>query len=145
MPPILCTNPPSAANLFVQLCARRTASSYAATPISSTILDVLLPRTQARASHIRASRYKPRRVNTVPIASRNVNAANTANARRHAVAGKRAFTTSRPLAKTLAIHNPQTDEDGNEMLLEITPRAANVRILFHLRHYNYSSGSPSVP
>ncbi|KAJ3554064.1 hypothetical protein NPX13_g10718 [Xylaria arbuscula] len=133
MPPVPCANSPSAAKLFVQLCVRRTASSsYAATPSSSAaILDVLLPpRIQARALHIRASQYRsPPRVNTTTtstpvVASRT---ANTANARRHTAIGhRRAFTTSRPLAKTLAILNPQTDDDGNEMLLEITPRAANV-------------------
>jgi hypothetical protein len=44
------------------------------------------------------------------------------------VVGRRTFTTSRSLAKTLAIHNPQTDEDGKDMVLDITPRAANVRV-----------------
>ncbi|KAI1423847.1 hypothetical protein F5Y12DRAFT_510513 [Xylaria sp. FL1777] len=123
MPPIPCTNSPSAAKLFVQLCARRGAASLAATPSSSTILDILLPpRTQARVLYINVARRNAPQTTTSPIASR-IGA--NANARRQVVVGRRAFTTSGPLAKTLAIHNPQTDEDGNGMALEITPRAAN--------------------
>ncbi|KAJ2969012.1 hypothetical protein NQ176_g8888 [Zarea fungicola] len=37
---------------------------------------------------------------------------------------KRAFTSSAPRKATVCIQNPVKDEDGNEMLLEITPRAA---------------------
>ncbi|KAI0971783.1 hypothetical protein F4678DRAFT_74957 [Xylaria arbuscula] len=128
MRPIPCANPPSAAKLFVQLCSRRCFNntfSSAATPSSpSPILDVLLPpRTQARVRSVSAARSNnvPRAI-TTPIA-RRISA--TADARRRAVVGSRTFTTSRPLAKTLAIHNPQADEDGNDMVLDITPRAAN--------------------
>ncbi|KAI0526641.1 hypothetical protein F5B22DRAFT_169645 [Xylaria bambusicola] len=122
MPPIGCVNPPSAARLFVQLCVRRS-TSFAVTSNSSTILDVLLPpRMQARALHVRGARHKPVRISTTPAASRVVNAIKPQG---QTALSKRAFTTSRPLAKTFAIHNPQRDEDGNEMALEITPRAAN--------------------
>ncbi|KAI0448148.1 hypothetical protein F4803DRAFT_10909 [Xylaria telfairii] len=111
MPPLRCKNPPSTAKLFVQLCARS----------SSSILDVLLPpRTQARALSIRAARNSPART---PISSR-LGAAVHAQSQVSA-SSRRTFTVSSSLAKTLAIHNPQTDEDGNDMLLEITPRAAN--------------------
>ena len=37
------------------------------------------------------------------------------------------FSTTAARRKTRAIYNPQRDEEGNEMVLEITPRAANVR------------------
>ena len=40
------------------------------------------------------------------------------------------FGTTAPRRKTRTIHNPQRDEEGNEMVLEITPRAANVRLYF---------------
>ncbi|KAI3343992.1 hypothetical protein F4824DRAFT_29676 [Ustulina deusta] len=129
MPPIPCVNPPSAAKLFVQLCATRSASSLAATPSSSTILDVLLPpRTQARALYVRAARNNVPRTTIITVVASRIGAsanADAADARRRVVVGRKTFTTSRPLAKTLAIHNPQTDEDGNAMALEITPRAAN--------------------
>lgn len=122
MPPIRCANAPSAAKLFVQLSARS----------SNPILDVLLPpRTQAQAFHYAHAHAHVTRNNnalqtpSTPISSR---VAANATARRQSVLDKstRTFSTSRLLAKTLAIHNPQTDEEGNEMMLEITPRAANV-------------------
>lgn len=36
------------------------------------------------------------------------------------------FSTTAAMRKTEVIYNPQQDEDGSEMLMEITPRAANV-------------------
>ncbi|TGJ88136.1 hypothetical protein E0Z10_g656 [Xylaria hypoxylon] len=124
MPPIPCANPPSAAKLFVQLYARRSASSsLAAIHGSSSILDVLLPpRTQGRAFYVSAARNNAPRTIATPIASR-IGA--STNAHRQAVVGRMVFSTSRPLAKTLAVHNPQIDDDGNDMALEITPRAAH--------------------
>ncbi|TVY29010.1 Iron-sulfur cluster assembly 2-like protein, mitochondrial [Lachnellula hyalina] len=38
---------------------------------------------------------------------------------------RRTFTSSATRQHTSAIHNPQKDEDGNEMHIEITPRASN--------------------
>ncbi|KAI1116200.1 hypothetical protein F5Y14DRAFT_408523 [Nemania sp. NC0429] len=114
MPPIRCANAPSAARLFVQLSARSS---------SNPVLDVLLPPrgAQPRAfyAHVAGDGGAPGQ----PMPSRV--AANATAARRQPVAVKRTFGTSRLLAKTLAVHNPQTDEDGNAMMLEITPRAAN--------------------
>ncbi|KAI0541481.1 hypothetical protein GGR58DRAFT_430448 [Xylaria digitata] len=117
MPPIPCANPPSVAKLFVQLYARRSAASISATQNSSSILDVLLPpRTQARAFHIGVARNNVPRMIAASRSSASIHACRQAG---------RVFSTSKPLAKTFAIHNPQTDEDGNDMTLEITPRAAN--------------------
>ncbi|KAI1265241.1 hypothetical protein F5Y18DRAFT_63784 [Xylariaceae sp. FL1019] len=122
MPPVPCSHAPSTARLFVQLYARRSASCLAgALPSASTpILDVLLPpRPQLRAlqsscrafaSHIR------------PSTRASVQACNPSP---RTIAGKRTFSTSPSLARTQAVHNPQTDEDGNEMAMDITPRAAN--------------------
>ncbi|KAI0486932.1 hypothetical protein F4859DRAFT_320967 [Xylaria cf. heliscus] len=121
MPPLRCANAPSTARLFVQLSARS----------SSSVLDVLLPpRPQARALSISAApNSAPPRT---PMSSRfstdgHGHGYGHGRGRRQVVAAssRRSFTVSSPLAKTLAIHNPQTDEDGNAMTLEITPRAAN--------------------
>lgn len=128
MPAIPCANSPSAAKLFVQLCTRRSASSLAATSGSSSILDVLIPpRSQARALYLGVPRNSAASTRTASITHR-INANIDANTRHQVVVGRRTFTTSRSLAKTLAIHNPQTDEDGKDMVLDITPRAANVRV-----------------
>ncbi|KAI1824837.1 hypothetical protein F4861DRAFT_530735 [Xylaria intraflava] len=122
MPPISCANAPSAAKLFVQLYARRSASPFAASSSSSSILDILLPPSvQARALYVGATPRGAIAARDTTIASRIANE----NLRRRVVTGKRTFTTSRSLAKTVAVYNPQKDDDGNDMLLEITPRAAN--------------------
>ncbi|KAI0104157.1 hypothetical protein GGR51DRAFT_522655 [Nemania sp. FL0031] len=119
MPPLPCAHAPSAAKLFVQLSARS----------SSSILDVLLPpSTQARARSLYISATRNSAAAPAPRAAipSRIGATIRAAERQHAHAvSKRTFGTSAPLAKTLAIHNPQTDEEGNDMMLEITPRAAN--------------------
>ncbi|KAI1154958.1 hypothetical protein F4825DRAFT_409822 [Nemania diffusa] len=113
MPSLRCANSPSAARLFVQLSTRS----------SSSILDVLLPpRTQARALYSNVAQNKTPTSPRTPISSQ-INA--NINARCPPAVGRRTFGISARLAKTLAIHNPQIDEDGNDMMLEITPRAAN--------------------
>ncbi|KAF2972488.1 hypothetical protein GQX73_g1198 [Xylaria multiplex] len=120
MPPIPCANPPSVAKLFVQLYVRRSAASISATQNSSSILDVLLPpRAHARALHVGMARNNAPQTITASRRSAIINAG------RHSAVSGRVFSTSKPLAKTFAVHNPQTDEDGNDMTLEITPRAAN--------------------
>ncbi|KAI0165922.1 hypothetical protein GGR57DRAFT_142329 [Xylariaceae sp. FL1272] len=124
MPPRPCCHAPSAARLLVQLYARRGASSLAGAQSSATtsILDVLLPpRAQLRALQggASSSRTFASHIGTSPRTS-----VHTCNASSAAVAGKQTFSTSPLLARTQAVHNPQKDEDGNEMAMEITPRAA---------------------
>ncbi|KAI2630556.1 hypothetical protein GGS21DRAFT_207638 [Xylaria nigripes] len=121
MPPVPCTNAPSAVK-FIQLCTRRNASSLAASSPSS-ILDILLPpSTRVRAFSSCIARNGCFVMSDASAASRTIANAST---RRQAISDRRTFTTSRSLAKTLAIYNPSKDEDGNDMMLEITPRAAN--------------------
>ncbi|KAI0013594.1 hypothetical protein F4779DRAFT_562336 [Xylariaceae sp. FL0662B] len=111
MPPILCANAPpvSAAKLFLQLCARRTT---VISNNSSSILDLLLPPT--RALHIRSARAAaPRGRSRNPI-TQHVGPP-----------PPRLFSTSAPWRKTEILFNPQRDDEGNEMHMEITPRAAN--------------------
>jgi hypothetical protein len=103
-----CANAPSAARLFVQLSTRSR---------QTPILDVFLP--QQTRSFRSFARAMPRiRPGTVPSPILHVNGS-------EAVA-RRAFSSTNPRRRTQAIYNPQNDDDGNEMLLEITPRAANV-------------------
>ncbi|KAI1777760.1 hypothetical protein F4818DRAFT_325012 [Hypoxylon cercidicola] len=114
MPPMHCTSAYSSSATAVKLFVRLfRASSPLSSPASSgPILDVLLP-PAARAFHLSASRDLRAR-------SRNVT-----RTRHDGAAVLRPFSTTPSWRKTQAVYNPQKDEDGNDMLLEITPRAAN--------------------
>ncbi|KAF4975129.1 hypothetical protein FZEAL_8044 [Fusarium zealandicum] len=115
---IRCANAQSTAKSFLQL-ARRTYSTPAAH--SSTPLEFLVPRC-APPSTIRAS-------DIASAASRSHINASADNLRRSwgfksRPSSMRTFSTSAVRQQTRAILNPQKDEDGNDMLLEITARAA---------------------
>ncbi|KAM7184728.1 hypothetical protein V8F20_012091 [Naviculisporaceae sp. PSN 640] len=112
-----CANAPAPATLFIQLSMRRQIPAT----VSPPILDLLVPRRPAGCS---ARKY------TTAITSQ-INKQQqwkTAIATIHHQSSRtpqRAFSTSRVMRATHTIFNPQKDEDGNEMKLEITPRAAN--------------------
>ncbi|KEY69065.1 hypothetical protein S7711_03361 [Stachybotrys chartarum IBT 7711] len=102
MPPLHCTRPASAARSFVHIATR----SY------STPLDFLAPRClrtfQSPCAPIHTAtlvRAQPHRPNVTPGRSK-------------------LFTTSPSRRATVCVQNPLKDEDGKEMMLEITPRAA---------------------
>ncbi|KAL8360628.1 hypothetical protein RB601_007129 [Gaeumannomyces tritici] len=130
-----CANSVSAARLFLQITSRRSLSSAAAAAaVSSPLLDVLLPPPAAATSRSFGSRSNHSHRATTPI-SAPAHAAQTprrpaaaavparsAGPHRHANAHFFSVTPARRATKTL--FNPQRDEDGNEMGLEITPRAA---------------------
>ncbi|KAI0180331.1 hypothetical protein GGR52DRAFT_530854 [Hypoxylon sp. FL1284] len=124
MPPIRCTQAYSssaAAKLFVRLfrtsslCSSSTLSP-AASSCCSPILDVFLP-PAARAFHVSRDLRTPTRTRSI----RTRNDGRTAAA----ATGRRSFGTTPAWRGTQAVYNPQKDEDGNDMLLEITPRAAH--------------------
>ncbi|KAF5000703.1 hypothetical protein FGRMN_1544 [Fusarium graminum] len=113
MPRIHCANAQSTATSFVQLARRSYSASAAQT---SAPLEFLVPRCtspfglQAPQSLVTRSRvYAPPKLSW-PSRSRETMA--------------RQFSTSTFRQKTRATLNPQQDEDGNEMVLEITDRAA---------------------
>lgn len=94
----------SAAQSFMNLFPRRI---HTTTP---PVLDFLLPSSAQRwKQSSQSSRFK------IPSGNHAFS--------RHAT---RAFTSSTPRHATVAIYNPQKDEDGNDMGVQITPRASNV-------------------
>ncbi|KAL2136362.1 hypothetical protein VTI74DRAFT_4194 [Chaetomium olivicolor] len=122
MPPLRCANAnaPATASLFVQLSMRRQAVSG-----GTRILDLLLP-VPSRALNAPAVR-----AHHVASAARRISPSSDATSSRlwpgttsHRTIAKRALSTSSPRRTTHAIFNPQVDDNGKEMMLEITPRAA---------------------
>ncbi|KAH7244327.1 uncharacterized protein BKA55DRAFT_573657 [Fusarium redolens] len=109
---IHCANAQSTATSFIQLARR----SYTTAPQTSTPLEFLIPR------YTLSSR---RRNPQITIAQSRI----YAHLRRSwdlksKGTATRQFSTTTIRQKTRAILNPQQDEDGNEMMLEITERAA---------------------
>lgn len=90
----------SAAREFLQLAPRR--SYYRA---SAPLLDFLVPGVPSKAI---------------------LHGSSTPACLKSQIAGKRAFTTSSVRRITSAVFNPRKDDDGKEMSVEITPRAASV-------------------
>ncbi|KAI1107198.1 hypothetical protein F4804DRAFT_219812 [Jackrogersella minutella] len=125
MPPSLpmrCTraySPSSFAKFFVRLT---NASSPSPLCSNTSILDVLLPPPRARSFHLAAAARQ-----AVPLRSRsrNTRPRSDGNSSMPAAAARRPFSMTASRRKTQVAYNPQKDEDGNDMLLEITPRAAH--------------------
>lgn len=117
-------NAPAPATIFVQLSVRRQAAM-------PPVLDLLVPRRQATTSIRRhmATALPIRTASTMRDCKPWNGVMMTTEGPHYTFTiptHQRAFTTS-PLSRTThTIFNPQLDEDGNEMKLEITPRAANV-------------------
>ncbi|PTB76004.1 hypothetical protein M440DRAFT_1334418 [Trichoderma longibrachiatum ATCC 18648] len=113
-----CTNGASAAKSFIQLAKRR----YSVAPFHAqqTPLEFLIPRRVPQAPRLRnvssAARFGQRLIITqVSKASVLPVGRNTSS---------RSFTASAARLATICVRNPVKDEEGKEMKLEITPRAA---------------------
>jgi len=117
-----CATKTSIAKLFVQL-SQRCPSRGSRPPA----LDFLLP--SQNIAHPQSAQAWSRPLCTISdgkpstwTEKRRVSLPNNTQHRTH----KRAFSSSSFRCATHTIFNPQKDEDGNEMKLEITPRAAKV-------------------
>ncbi|KAM0513367.1 hypothetical protein ACHAPE_007829 [Trichoderma viride] len=106
MTPLRCADGASAARSFVQLAKRRysTANSH----VQQTPLEFLVPR---KASSI------GRRTSIAPVSRSSVLSIGRQTA-------SRLFSASTSRLATICVQNPQKDEDGKDMVLEITSRAA---------------------
>ncbi|KAI1384868.1 uncharacterized protein F4822DRAFT_375374 [Hypoxylon trugodes] len=124
--PVGCTraySSSSAAKVLVRLlCA---SSAHPSISSSGPILDVLLPpRTRFRGFHV-ASPRDSREPVTFRARSKPSRPQNHASTAAINAVKKQRFSATAHWRRTQAVYNPQKDEDGNDMLLEITPRAAN--------------------
>ncbi|KAF6806595.1 iron-sulfur cluster assembly accessory protein [Colletotrichum sojae] len=117
-----CLHAPSSANLFVQL-ARRTAPT--STTSTTPILSVLIPRwnTAASAVAMSATDLGASRRYSTELLSRRRPAAQRLVRRSAQQQQARTFTASAARRQTRCVYNPQVDEDGKDMHLEITDRA----------------------
>ncbi|RDA93719.1 hypothetical protein CP533_0265 [Ophiocordyceps camponoti-saundersi (nom. inval.)] len=117
MTPLHCLQRTTIARSFVQLAARShlvaAASSTAAR--SSWSLDFLVPCDAVRARGLQTtSRPRPR---ILPLGSSSTDIASPR-------AQNRGFASSTSRNATKCVLHPRKDDDGNDMMLEITPRAA---------------------
>ena len=133
MPRLRCANAPATATLFVQLSMRPQVI-----PGRLPILDLLLPFRPSAASvpsirtyHIASARKAAQTISSCRAPNRRPWRVGTTHNTLPASPARlgpltRAFSTSNPQRATHAIFNPQVDDEGKEMMLEITPRAADV-------------------
>lgn len=110
MTPLRCTSTVSAARSFVQIAKRRYCNAAASS--TSAHLDFLIPSNALRSAANAAARGQGPSKLSVPFISSN------------SLQYTRRFSTTTVRRATVCVQNPQTDEDGNEMTLEITARAA---------------------
>ncbi|ATY64174.1 iron-sulfur cluster assembly accessory [Cordyceps militaris] len=112
MSPLRCTHSFCSARAFVQLAKRRYTAAAAPTTATTSCLEFLAPRTMASPPRMTTSAARP-------LARRSAAAPVTIS--------RREFSASAARSATTCVQNPVKDEDGHDMSLEITTRAAKVR------------------
>ncbi|OIW34127.1 hypothetical protein CONLIGDRAFT_641183 [Coniochaeta ligniaria NRRL 30616] len=110
MASLRCPNASSSAKLFVQLSLRH---QYLARP--AQLFDLLVPAASAHYHTEAVRRQQNHSYSGVLLPPPSLT---------HIPSPRRRFSTSPSHRRTQALYNPQQDEDGKEMMLEITPRAA---------------------
>lgn len=108
-----CSKSLSSAHVFLQVAPRR---SFQTAP--QPVLDFLLP-------------------NTSPTPTRSIRTRKQAFRKPQ---NTRTFASSAARRATIVVVNPKQDDDGNDMTVEITPRASNVRAI-HSLTFVYSNNS----
>ncbi|KAK3906511.1 hypothetical protein C8A05DRAFT_40705 [Staphylotrichum tortipilum] len=136
MPRLRCADAPATASLFIQLSMRRQPLS-AGLPILDLLLPLRRPPTvitrSVRSHHAASGGGIANTRHLTPSSGAQLPRAwdktrpptilpNSSPAAFNSPV--RAFSSSSPWRATHAIFNPQMDDDGKDMMLEITPRAA---------------------
>ena len=124
MHPLSCTHSQSAAKVFVQLSTRRCIAS---TSNPAPILDILLPPRTSRPVPPRLPKASYQAFSKPRAKKPSVRIPELQHVRASGIQ-RRMFSATRTRGATHAVFNPQKDEDGKEMMLEITPRAAKVSV-----------------
>lgn len=114
-----CPHASSTARSFLRLAHRSCQFSTTAQPAVAP-LDFLVPRSAVRCKGSTVAPLPFPRIETMLLRGHT----RRALPRARSVAGSRSFSVSAVQQATVCVHNPVKDEDGKEMLLEITPRAA---------------------
>ncbi|RFU79555.1 iron sulfur cluster assembly-related [Trichoderma arundinaceum] len=118
MIPLRCADGASAARSFVQLAKRRYSTTTA--HVQQTPLEFLVPRGASRSSRLRATVTPSQfghRISVTPVSKSSALSIGWQPT-------NRSFSASAARLATICVQNPLKDEDGKDMVLEITPRAA---------------------
>ncbi|KAL2878239.1 [4Fe-4S] proteins maturation [Colletotrichum sp. CLE4] len=115
-----CIHSPSSANIFVQLARRTTPTSNAPAPILSVLVPRWQPATITATATRKAGFSSTRQYCTEGVPRRMMPQRFTGKTVRQQT---RAFTASVARRQTRCAWNPKTDEEGQEMKLDITDRA----------------------
>lgn len=124
MASLRCIHSPSSANIFVQLARRTTSTSNSPAPILSVLVPRWKPATTTTTTAARRAGFgTAQKCCTETITRRSISQRFAGRTVRQQT---RAFTASATRRQTRCAWNPKTDEEGQEMKLDITDRAGKV-------------------
>ncbi|KAM0253380.1 hypothetical protein ACHAQJ_007275 [Trichoderma viride] len=118
MGPLRCADGASAARSFVQLAKRRYSTTTA--HVQQTPLEFLVPRKASPSRRLRTTITPSHFGHRVSIVS--VSRSSVLSVGQNPLS--RSFTASASRLATICVQNPVKDEEGKDMVLEITPGAA---------------------
>lgn len=122
MSSLACGRAASTASVYVQIAKRCITASTASRPP----LDILAPRYYRKGTGCHLSYYTTSSTSHRNAVQGRRNSLSLRHRKSILLEQRRPFTTTRRRSTTACVYNPQTDENGDEMVLEITDRAGKV-------------------